>query len=199
MQWKQTRLHSVLSLLLYKTVKYFSAIFIDLRLQLSWLLLQLVNKLLILLLRRLSLCVNFCQRLFRLSTQNYMPWYSIHQYAAVWLLQTQSGKQHPTLQVLGHLRDHHSSTSILLLLVCVLWTIIGQPGNSKHLHLQSVARISHNSLCQRTGFDNVWHCLGLATRTEISVCKSPFPSAATKCYYFTFGHWSLSVCLSVCL
>ena len=28
-----------------------------------------------------------------------------------------------------------------------------------------------------TGFDNVGHRLGLATRTQISVCKSPFPSA----------------------
>ena len=75
------------------------------------------------------------------------------------------------------------------------------------LYLQSVAEISRHSVLTRTGFDNVRHRLCLATRTEISVCKSPFPSAGTKCYYFTFGCWngssiclhiSLSVCLSVC-
>jgi len=31
-----------------------------------------------------------------------------------------------------------------------------------------------------TGFDHVGHHLCLATRTQISVCKSPFPSASTS-------------------
>jgi len=44
------------------------------------------------------------------------------------------------------------------------------------LHPQSVAAIQ---FCQETGYDNVRHRLGLATRTQISVCKSPFPSAGT--------------------
>ena len=38
--------------------------------------------------------------------------------------------------------------------------------------------------CQGTGFDNVGHRLGLATRTQISVCKSPFPSAGTAVSLF---------------
>jgi len=47
----------------------------------------------------------------------------------------------------------------------------------QHLHPQSAAEISRHSVCQGTGFDNVGHRLGLATRIQISVCKSPFPSA----------------------
>jgi len=39
--------------------------------------------------------------------------------------------------------------------------------------------------CQGTGFDNVRHHLGLATRTQISVCKSPFPSAGTALSLFS--------------
>ena len=35
-----------------------------------------------------------------------------------------------------------------------------------------------------TGFDNVGHRLGLATRTQISVCKSPFLSAGTAVSLF---------------
>jgi len=35
-----------------------------------------------------------------------------------------------------------------------------------------------------TGFDNVRHHLGLATRTRMSVCKSPFPSAGTAVSLF---------------
>ena len=34
------------------------------------------------------------------------------------------------------------------------------------------------------GFDNVRHCLSLSTRTQISVCKSPFPSAGTAVSLF---------------
>ena len=48
-------------------------------------------------------------------------------------------------------------------------------------HPQSVAEISRHSVLSGTGFDNVRHRLGLATRTQISVCKSPFPSAGTAC------------------
>ena len=44
----------------------------------------------------------------------------------------------------------------------------------QHLRLQSVAETSPIQLSQRKGFDNAGHCLGLATRTQISVCKSPF-------------------------
>jgi len=47
------------------------------------------------------------------------------------------------------------------------------------LHPQSVAKISRYSVCQGTGFDNAKHRLGLATRTQISVCNSLFPSAGT--------------------
>ena len=46
----------------------------------------------------------------------------------------------------------------------------------QRFHPQSVAAIQ---FCHGTGFDNVGHRLGLATRTQISVCKSPFPSAGT--------------------
>ena len=38
--------------------------------------------------------------------------------------------------------------------------------------------------CQGTGFDNVRHRLGLATSTQISVCKSPYPSAGTAVFLF---------------
>jgi len=38
--------------------------------------------------------------------------------------------------------------------------------------------------CQGTGFDNVGHRMGIATRTQISVCKSPFPSAGTALSLF---------------
>jgi len=51
-------------------------------------------------------------------------------------------------------------------------------------HPQSVAEISRHSVFQGTGFDNVRHRLGLATRTQISVCKSPFPSAGTAVSLF---------------
>jgi len=39
----------------------------------------------------------------------------------------------------------------------------------QRIHLQSVAEISCRSVLSRTGFDNVGHRLGLATRTQISV------------------------------
>ena len=58
------------------------------------------------------------------------------------------------------------------------WSVTKQ-----RLHPQSVAEISQHSVCQGerirqcgTLLDNVEHCLGLATRTQISVCKSPFSS-----------------------
>ena len=43
----------------------------------------------------------------------------------------------------------------------------------QRLHPQSVAEISRHSVLSGAGFDNVRHRLGLATRTQISVCKSP--------------------------
>ena len=49
----------------------------------------------------------------------------------------------------------------------------------QRLHPQSVAEISRHLVLSLTGFDNVGHRLGLTTRTQISVCKSPFPSAGT--------------------
>ena len=36
----------------------------------------------------------------------------------------------------------------------------------------------------QTGFDSVGHRLGLATGAQISVCKSPFPSAGTAVSLF---------------
>jgi len=51
-------------------------------------------------------------------------------------------------------------------------------------HPQSVAEISRHSVLSGTGFDNARHRLGLATRTQISVCKSPFPSAGTAVSLF---------------
>jgi len=69
-----------------------------------------------------------------------------------------------------------------ILLVCVSWTITGQPQNS--VFIQSVAEISRHSFCLGTGFDNVGHRLVLATRTQISVCKSPFLSPGTTVSLF---------------
>ena len=54
----------------------------------------------------------------------------------------------------------------------------------QRLHPQTVAEISHHQFCQGTGFDNVRHRLGLATRTQISVCKSLFPSVGTAVSLF---------------
>jgi len=54
----------------------------------------------------------------------------------------------------------------------------------QRLNPQSVAEIRCHSVLSRTGFDNVEHRLGLATRTQISVCKSPFPSAGTAVSLF---------------
>ena len=54
----------------------------------------------------------------------------------------------------------------------------------QRLHPQSVAEISPIQFCQGTGFDNVRHRLGLATRTLISVCKSPLSSAGTAVSLF---------------
>ena len=54
----------------------------------------------------------------------------------------------------------------------------------QRLHPQSVAEISRHSVLSGTGFDNVRHRLGLATRTQISVCKSPFFSAGTTVSLF---------------
>ena len=50
-------------------------------------------------------------------------------------------------------------------------------------HPQSVAEISRHSVLSGTGFDSVRHRLGLARRTQISVCK-PFPSAGTAVSLF---------------
>ena len=62
----------------------------------------------------------------------------------------------------------------------------------QRLHPQSVAEISRHSvllgdMIQQCGTSsgschNVGHCLGLATRTQISVFKSPFLSAGTAVF-----------------
>jgi len=54
----------------------------------------------------------------------------------------------------------------------------------QRFHPHSVVEISRHSVLSGTGFDNVEHCLGLATRTQISVCKSPFPSAGSAVSLF---------------
>ena len=54
----------------------------------------------------------------------------------------------------------------------------------QRLHPQSVAEISCHSVLSGDRFDNVEHRLGLTTRTQISVCKSPFPSAGTAVSLF---------------
>ena len=59
-----------------------------------------------------------------------------------------------------------------------------EAATKQRLHPQSVAEIICHSVLSGTGFDNVRHRLGLATRTQISVCKSPFPSAGTAVSLF---------------
>jgi len=54
----------------------------------------------------------------------------------------------------------------------------------QRLHPQSLVEISRHSVLSGTGYDNVQHRLGLATRTQISVCKSLFPSADTAVSLF---------------
>jgi len=54
----------------------------------------------------------------------------------------------------------------------------------QRLHPQSAAEISRHSVLSGTWFDNMRHRLGLATRTQISVCNSPFPSAGTAVSLF---------------
>ena len=75
----------------------------------------------------------------------------------------------------------HSSSSSRMRFMSHNWSATKQ-----RLHLQSVAEISHHSvlLGDKHRFDNVRHRLGLATRTQISVCKSPFPSAGTAVSLF---------------
>jgi len=55
----------------------------------------------------------------------------------------------------------------------------------QRLHPQSVAEIRHHSILS---VDRIRQCeniaMGLATRTQISVCKSPFPSAGTAVSLF---------------
>ena len=55
------------------------------------------------------------------------------------------------------------------------WLATKQP-----LHPQTVAKISYHSVLSGDRFfNNVEQRLGLATGTQISVCKSPFSSAGT--------------------
>ena len=49
----------------------------------------------------------------------------------------------------------------------------------QHLRPQSVAEISRHSVLSGDRIRHVRHRLSLTTRTQISVCKSPFPSAGT--------------------
>ena len=68
----------------------------------------------------------------------------------------------------------HSSSSSRMRVMNHNWSATKQ-----HLHPQSVADISRHSVLSGDRIDNVGHRLGLTTRTQISVCKSPFPSAGT--------------------
>jgi len=57
----------------------------------------------------------------------------------------------------------------------------------QHFHPQSVADRSRHLILsgnRMTGFNNAGHCLSLATKTQISVCKPPFPSAGTAVSLF---------------
>ena len=78
---------------------------------------------------------------------------------------------------------YHLLRNWLLLLICMSWTITGQPWNSVLIR-RVQPRQTATQLHQGTGFDNARHRLGLATRTQISVCKSPFPSADTAVSLF---------------
>ena len=51
----------------------------------------------------------------------------------------------------------------------------------QRLHPQSVAEISRHSVLSG---DRIQQCLGLASRTQISDCKSPFPSTSTAVSLF---------------
>ena len=84
---------------------------------------------------------------------------------------TQLSPRHPQLQLML------SSFSSCMRVMNHNWSATKQ-----RPHPQSVAEISQ--FCQGTGFDNVRHHLGLATRTQTSVCKSPFPSAGTEVSLF---------------
>ena len=56
------------------------------------------------------------------------------------------------------------SLSILLLLICMPWTITGQPENSVFIRRVQLGKAAIK-FCQGTGFDNVGHRLGLARRS----------------------------------
>ena len=55
---------------------------------------------------------------------------------------------------------------------------------ARHRKKHSVIGQAAIQFCQGTGFNNVRHRLGLATKTQIRVCKSPFPSAGTAVSLF---------------
>ena len=54
----------------------------------------------------------------------------------------------------------------------------------QRLHPQSVAEISRHSVLSGDRIQQLRHRLGLATRTQISVCKSPFPFVGTTVSLF---------------
>jgi len=85
---------------------------------------------------------------------------------------------HPSVLVTS---DAIHTTSSRMCVVNRKWSATKQ-----RLHPQSVAEISRHSVLSgdRIRFDNVRHHRGLATRTQISVCKSPFPSAGTAMSLF---------------
>jgi len=78
---------------------------------------------------------------------------------------------------LGRLWNQVSEVS-LLLLVCVSFTIIGQPRNSVLIHRVQPWQAAIQSR-QGTGLDNARHRPGPATRTQTSAHKLPSPSAGT--------------------
>ena len=73
-----------------------------------------------------------------------------------------------------HLAESDSDSSSSRMRVIYHWSATKQ-----RPHPQGVAEISCHSVLSG---DNVRHRLGLATRTQISVCKSPFPSAGTAVF-----------------
>ena len=54
----------------------------------------------------------------------------------------------------------------------------------QRLHPQSIAKISSHSVWSEPGFANLRRRLALATSTQISVSKSPFPSASNAASIF---------------
>ena len=136
--------------------------------------------------RRLGLWV----RLYRLPEST--PTIAIYYYNSAWklilILPYHGGQKAESTYLAGYIPwwftrqqmvTHPGTSSSRMCVMTNNWSAMKQ-----HLHPQSVAKINHHSVLSGTGFDNVRHRLGLATRTQISVCKSPFRSAGTAVSLF---------------